>query len=566
MKDFIEIIEKCAIENALKYGKASIEAVSKKVFNQINVEKERKRELIEKIKEIVEKINSLSFEEIKKLASEKGIIIIEKSEEYEFPELPNVKGKVVTAFPPEPSKYPHLGHAKAAFINWYYANKYNGKFILRFEDTNPEKVKREFYDAFRDALKWLELNWQEEDILSLHIEEFYDATYRLIVKEKAYVCNCPKEKIREYRKIGKECEHRSQSIEKNLKLWEEMLEGKNYVVRAKIDMQHKNAAMRDPALLRVSLHKHPIVGEKYKVWPLYDFGTALMDYIEGITHRFRSKEFEIRTELQNWIREALGIKDHPTIFTIARFEIEGFLTSGRKIKELIDKKILDGWDDIRLITIAALRKRGFLSKAIRDFLYKTGIPKSEGKLSIEMLESINRQHLDSIANRYFFVENPVRLKVLNAKQKIAKIYYHPNFKERGYREILTKGEFFISRNDYENLKENEEIRLIDLYNIKILKKDKEEVIAEYVDEELREIPKIQWISLHDDFVKVSVIKANKLFINNSLNPKSIEIINGIGESYLKNLYIGERVQFIRFGFVKLEKISEKILYFTFIHK
>jgi glutamyl-tRNA synthetase len=430
MKDFIEIIEKCAIENALKYGKASVEAVAKKVFSQINVEKERKKELIEKIKEIVEKINSLSFEEIKRIASERGITIIEKSEEYEFPELPNVKGKVVTAFPPEPSKYPHLGHAKAAFINWFYANKYNGKFILRFEDTNPEKAKREFYDAFRDALKWLELNWQEEDILSLHLEEFYDATYRLIVKEKAYVCNCPKEKIREYRKIGKECEHRSQSIEKNLKLWEEMLNGKNYVVRAKIDMKHKNAAMRDPALLRVSLHKHPIVGEKYKVWPLYDFGTALMDYFEKITHRFRSKEFEMRTELQNWIREALGIKEHPKIFTIARFEIEGFLTSGRKIRELINNKILDGWDDIRLITIAALRKRGFLAKAIKDFLYRTGIPKSEGKLSIEMLESINRQHLDAIANRYFFVENPVRLKVINAKQKVAKIYYHPNFKDR----------------------------------------------------------------------------------------------------------------------------------------
>ena len=565
MKDFIEIIEKCAIENALKYGKASVEAVAKKVFSQINVEKERKKELIEKIKETVEKINSLSFEEIKRIASERGIIIIEKSEEYEFPELPDVKGKVITAFPPEPSKYPHLGHAKAAFINWFYANKYNGKFILRFEDTNPEKVKREFYDAFRDALKWLEINWQEEDILSLHIEEFYDATYKLIVKEKAYVCNCPKEKIREYRKRGMECEHRNQSIEKNLKLWEEMLNGKNYVVRAKIDMKHKNAAMRDPALLRVSLHKHPIVGEKYKVWPLYDFGTALMDYFEKITHRFRSKEFEMRTELQNWIREALGIKEHPKIFTIARFEIEGFLTSGRKIRELINNKILDGWDDIRLITIAALRKRGFLAKAIKDFLYRTGIPKSEGKLSIEMLESINRQHLDAIANRYFFVENPVRLKVINAKQKVAKIYYHPNFKDRGYREIITKGEFFISRSDYENLKENDEVRLIDLYNIRILKKD-EEILAEYVDEELREIPKIQWISLHDDFVKVNVIKANKLYINDSLNPKSLEIINGLGESYLKNLYIGERVQFVRFGFVKLEKVSENILSFIFIHK
>jgi glutamyl-tRNA synthetase len=564
MKELEKYIENAAIENALKYGKASVDAVAKKIFSQIKIE--NKKEIIEKIKEIVEKINSLSIEEIKRIANERGIIVIEKSKEYEFPELPNVKGKVITAFPPEPSKYPHLGHAKAAFINWYYANKYNGKFILRFEDTNPEKVKREFYDAFRDALKWLELNWQEEDILSLHIEEFYDAVYKLLVKEKAYVCNCSKEKIRENRKLGMECEHRNQSIEKNLKLWEEMLNGKNYVLRAKIDMKHKNAIMRDPALMRVCNHKHPIVGEKYKVWPLYDFGTAIMDYLEKVTHRFRSKEFEMRTELQNWIRESLGIKEHPTIFTIARFEIEGFLASGRKIKELVDNKILEGWDDIRLITIAALKKRGFLSKAIKDFLFRTGIPKSEGKISIEVLESINRQHLDAIANRYFFVENPVRLKVLDAKEKIAKIYYHPNFKDRGYREIVTKGEFFISRTDYENLKEGDEIRLIDLYNIQIIKKSKDEIVAKYIDEELREIPKIHWISLHDNFVKVNIIKPNKLFINNSINPRSLEIINGVGESYLKNLYIGERVQFVRFGFVKLEKVFEKTYTFVFIHK
>ncbi|MEM0480992.1 MAG: glutamate--tRNA ligase [Candidatus Aenigmatarchaeota archaeon] len=566
MEDINKIIEDAAIENALKYGKASFDAVAKKVFSQIKVE--NKKDVIEKIREVVEKINNLSKEEIEKIAAERNIIIVKKVKEYEFPELPNVKGKVVTAFPPEPSKYPHLGHAKAAFINWYYASKYNGKFILRFEDSNPEKAKREYYDAFRNALKWLELNWQEEDVLSLHLEEYYDAVYKLIIKNKAYVCTCEREKIKKYRKEGIECEHRNQSIEENLKLWERMLSKElNAIVRAKIDMNHKNAAMRDPALVRISFHKHPITGEKYHVWPLYDFGTALLDHWEGITHRFRSKEFEMRTELQNWIREALGIKEHPTIMEIARFEIKGFLTSGRKIRELIEKKVLEDWSDIRLITIDALKRRGFLPQAIKDFLYRTGISKAEGNLEFEMLESINRQHLDKLANRYFFVDNPIRLKVLNAKTKIAKIKYHPDFEDRGYREILTKGEFFISKNDFENLKVGDEVRLIDVYNIKILEKTENEIVAEYIGEELKkEIPKIHWISLHDDFVKVNVIKPNKLFLNGELNPKSLEIISGLGESHIKNLFLGERVQFVRFGFVKLEKIVENVFTFIFIHK
>ncbi|MEM5820086.1 MAG: glutamate--tRNA ligase [Candidatus Aenigmatarchaeota archaeon] len=565
-----KIVLKHLILNALKYGKANEKIVISKIIAENKELKDKINEIKEIINQKIDEINNLSKEKLEELAKEFEIIL-EKKEEKEF-ELPFAeKGKVITAFPPEPSKYLHIGHAKAAFLNYYYAKKYDGKFILRFEDSNPEKVKREYYNAIRDDLKWLGIKWDEEDVLSLHLEEYYEALRLLILRDKAYACFCSKDKIKEYRAKGIECEHRNFSIEKNLKIFEDMLSGKykeNEVhIRAKIDMKHKNYVMRDPSLVRISFKEHPIVGNKYFVWPLYDFGTAMLDYWEKITHRFRSKEFELRTELQNWIREALGINKHPIIIEIARFEIKDQLTSGRKIRELIQKGILSDYDDIRLVTIRALKKRGFLPNAILDFVKRTGISKSESKIEIEVLESINRQHLDKYANRYFFVDNPKRLKVINATTKFARIKFHPDFEDRGYREILTKGDFFISESDFKDLKEGDEVRLIDLYNIKIIQKNENEIIAEKIGEELiKDIKKIHWISLNDDFVKVKVIKAEKLIENGKINENSLREIFGYGESTIKRILIGERVQFVRFGFVKLESIKENLYEFIFIHK
>jgi len=569
--DIEKLVLKHLLLNALKYGRAKEDVVISKIIAEEKDLRNRINEIREIIKQRIDEINSLPKEKIEEMLKDLGIEKIEEKKQEEF-ELPNAeKGKVVTAFPPEPSKYLHIGHAKAAFLNYYYAKKYDGKFILRFEDSNPEKVKREYYNAIREDLKWLGINWDYEDVLSLHLEEYYEAIRTLIVKDKAYACFCPKEKIKEYRFKGIECEHRNQPIEKSLKIFEEMLGGKykegEVFIRAKIDMQHKNYAMRDPALVRISYKTHPVVGDKYHVWPLYDFGTALLDYWEGITHRFRSKEFEMRNEIQNWIREALGIKKHPIIVEIARFEIKNQLTSGRKIRELIQKGILTGFDDIRLVTLAALRKRGYLPQAIIDFVKRTGISKTEGKLEMEMLESISRQHLDKFANRYFFVDNPKLLKVINAPVKFAKIYFHPDFEDRGYREILTKGNFYISESDFNSLNVGDEVRLIDLYNIKIIDKKEDEIVAQKTSEELvKDMKKIHWVSLNDDFVKVKVIKAESLLVDGKINENSLKEIYGYGESTLKRILIGERLQFIRFGFVKFEGIENDIYKFTFIHK
>ncbi|MEM5830373.1 MAG: glutamate--tRNA ligase [Candidatus Aenigmatarchaeota archaeon] len=568
--DIEKLVLKHLVKNALKYGKAKAEVVISKIIAENKELKEKINEIKEIVFQKINEINNLPKEKLEELAKELEVTLEEKKEkEFELPEAE--KGKVITAFPPEPSKYLHIGHVKAAFLNYYYAKKYDGKFILRFEDSNPEKVKREYYNAIRDDLKWLGIEWDYEDVLSLHLEEYYEAIRILIAKDKAYACFCPKEKVKEYRAKGLECEHRNQPIERSLKIFEEMLSG-NYKegevsIRAKIDMNHKNYVMRDPALVRISYKTHPVVGNKYFVWPLYDFGTALLDYWEKITHRFRSKEFEMRTELQNWIREALGIKTHPKIIEIARFQIKNQLTSGRKIRELIQKGILKGFDDIRLVTVSALKKRGFLPQAILDFVKRTGISKTESQIEIEMLESINRQHLDKFANRYFFVDNPKYLKVINAPTKFAKIKFHPDYEDRGYREILTKGNFYISESDFNSLNVGDEVRLIDLYNIRIIEKTENEIIAEKIGEELvKDMKKIHWVSLNDDFVKVKVIKAEPLITNGKINEDSLKEIYGYGESTLRRIIIGERIQFIRFGFVKFEGIRDNVYEFIFIHK
>ena len=570
--DIEKEIYKIALMNAIKYEKVKVSSIVNKCVAIIPGFKEKIRKYLPCVKRVVKKVNSLSKEEIKKEIESLGIEIKEKEEKKDLPELPNAEiGKVVTTFPPEPSKFPHLGHAKAAFINWYYARKYKGKFILRFEDTNPEKCKLEYYDAFREGLKWLGLKWDEEDILSHHLKKFYEITEMLIKNGKAYVCLCPKEKINKLRKIGKECEHRNQAIEKNLELWEKMLNNEfdegEATVRLKIDMQHKNPVMRDPSIMRISKAVHPITGDKHIVWPLYDFGTALMDAWENITHRFRSKEFEMRTKLQDFIREACGFKTHPIIQEIARFEIKGFITSGRKIRELIKNGVVKGWDDPRLLTLKALKRRGFLPEAIKDFLLRTGVSKAEGKIDFETLATINRQYLDAKANRYFFVSNPFLLEVKDAPEKIAKINYHPDFPERGFREILTNGKFYISKEDADSLKKGDIIRLIDVYNIEIIEKRENKMIAKYHSDIIdKRMKKIQWVSLKDDFVKVKV-KIPFLLVdeNGNINEKSLTEKNGIGESWIKNIKIDERVQFVRFGFVKLENVNKEFE-FLFIHK
>ncbi|MBU5689673.1 MAG: glutamate--tRNA ligase [Candidatus Aenigmatarchaeota archaeon] len=538
-----EIAFKHALINAIEFnGKCSFQAVLSKVLGENQEFKKDMKTTVSLVKEIVEKVNKMSLSEQKKEFEKLGIKIEKKDEKKDLPELPEAQnGKVITAFPPEPSKYPHLGHAKAALINYMYAKKYNGKFFLRFEDTNPTLAKKEYYQAIINGLKWLGIEWDKIDYISDHIEEYYKYTEKLIKDGKAYVCLCQQDQIKKNRANGIECEHRSASTKENLNLWKDMFNFNQgeATVRLKIDMNHVNTTMRDPSIIRIIDKEHVRTGKKYKLWPTYDFGTAVMDGLQQVTHRVRSKEFEMRTELQHYIQDLLGFK-RTFITEIARFNLEGVPSSGRIIREMIAKNELLGWDDPRLTTLMALKRRGFLPEAIKEFLISTGISKAESTLTWDVLESFNRKHLDKIANRYFAVFDPVKIQ-LNVEKTVEEPL-HPEFPERGKRILKVSKEVYISRSDYEKFF-GKTVRLIGLFNVKL--SDRPEYAGNTIEQNM---PKIHWVP--GENVKISIVM-------NDGSTREMIAENGI-ESVKEN----EFVQFMRVGFARLDDKKRMLFYFT----
>jgi len=567
-----ETILKWALKNAVDHeGKAQLGAVIPKVIGEHPELKEKVKEIAKEAALAVKDVNKLSFDEqkakLQKIAPE--LLEVKKHEErHELPELPGAEpGKVVMLFPPEPSKYPTIGHAKASLLNYLCSQKYKGKFLIRFEDTNANKIKKEYYDAILHDLAWLGEKWDMVDYESDHVDKFYNYAEKLIKKDNAYMCNCDPETIHKLRGEGKVCRCRNKSTEENLKLWKQMLDNKfkegEYSLRAKIDMKHKNSTMRDPTILRMLIGTHPRVGDKYFVWPTYDFATAVMDDIEGTTHRIRSKEFEMRGELQKWIQQELGIKS-PFVIEFARFNLEGVPSSGRVIREHLASGNLIGWDDPRLPTLIALRKRGFLPEAIKNFVINTGITKSESTVSWSMIESENRKLLDPLTKRYFFVPNPIKITVKDAPELDVELKYHPE-KDMGSRPIKTHGVFMIPQDDADNMKKGETFRLKDLYNVKITKKTKSEVVGEYAGKELMEgTKKIQWTTEENTPVEVMIASIPFDEKGNYIKD-SLKTVKGVAEPSAVNIHTNEVIQFERFGFCRLDS-KEKVLKFIFTHK
>jgi glutamyl-tRNA synthetase len=547
-----KIILKYALLNAVQHdGKADIQAVLGKILSEKPELKNKIKDLISDIQKTVKDVNSLDKEKQENEMKNLGVTVEKKVEEKkELPDLPDAKlGKVITAFPPEPSKFVHLGHAKAALINYLYAKKYKGEFIVRFEDTNPLSVKKEYYDAFIDGLKWLGINWDKLDYTSDHIQKFYEVTEKLIKEIKAYVCVCQQDEIKKNRKLMIDCKCRDNSAEKNLELWKKMLtnskEGE-VSVRIKISMDHKNAVMRDPSIMRIIDHPHVRTGNKYRVWPMYDFATSLMDGWSGVTHRIRSKEFEMRRELQQFIQKIVGLKI-TYITEMARFNLEGVPSSGRQIREMIQNKELTGWDDPRLTTLIALRRRGFDPEGIKEFLISTGVTKTESMLTWDVLESFNRSVIDSKCNRYFAVFDPVEIRIVDAPDtKKVSVHLHPDFPKRGFRGIPVKlNKIFVSKDDFDKL-QGKEVRLIGLFNVKL---DKQ---ARFASKEVEmKMPKIQWVS--EENVPIKIVMPDG------------SLKKGIAEPEIKKLKIDDRIQLVRIGFTRINQTKPEIIFY-FTHK
>lgn len=545
-----EVILKHALKNAAEYGEAQAKAVVGKVIADMPEAKTDMKKTMQLIQRTVERVNKMKKEQIERELSR--FTFEEKKEEERRIALEDAeRGKVVTRFLPEPNGYLHLGHAKAAFLSYEAAREYGGRCILRFDDTNPETEKQEFVDSIKQDLEWLGLRFERELYSSDKMPEFYRFAKQLITQGDAYVCHCEKEKVNELRKLGKVCECRSAAVEDNLHAWERMLAGEygkgEVILRLKAEPDAANTVMRDPTLFRICTAKHYRQGDKYVVWPTYDFEVSIADSLDGVTHALRSKEYELRDELYYRIIEKLALRK-PIVYDFSRLAIKGFPLSKRFLKPLVDERKVSGWDDPRMPTLSGLRRRGILPEAIRNFVLSFGLSKVESEPEIDALLIENRKLLDPKAERYFFVSNPVELRVDGIQKGEVRLRKHPT-QNYGERVMEITGKFFISKSDADKLKKGDRFRLLDLCNVKLTEKGRA-LRGEFIGEEGMEERKIHWVP--EKHLKAQVLVPSKLFLNDHFNKESLKVEEGYCEEECGKLKKGSIIQFVRYGFCILD--------------
>ena len=397
---------------------------------------------------------------------------------------------VKTRFPPEPNGYLHIGHAKSILLNYGLAVKYGGKFNMRFDDTNPTKEKEEFVESIKKDIAWLGADWEDRLFFaSDYFPQMYEAAVRLIKKGKAYVCDLTADEIREYRgtltEPGKNSPYRERSVEENLRLFEEMKAGKyadgEKVLRAKIDMASPNINMRDPVIYRVAHMTHHRTGDEWCIYPMYDFAHPIEDAIEGITHSICTLEFEDHRPLYDWVVIECGYKktpeDSPKQIEFAKLYLTNVITGKRYIKKLVEEGIVDGWDDPRLVSLSALRRRGYTPESIKKFVDLVGVAKANSSVDYAMLEYCIRDDLRLKKSRIMAVLDPVKLVIDNYPEGQVEYLDAPNNMENpelGSRQVAFERELYIEREDfmeeppkkYYRLFPGNEVRLMNAYFVK----------------------------------------------------------------------------------------------------
>lgn len=393
---------------------------------------------------------------------------------------------ITTRFPPEPNGYLHIGHAKSILLNYGLAQKYNGTFNLRFDDTNPMKERMEYVDSIIADVKWLGADFEDRLFFaSNYFDQMYEAAVKLIKKGKAYVCDLSPEQIREYRgtltEPGKDSPYRNRSIEENLDLFERMKNGEfedgSKVLRAKIDMASANINMRDPIIYRVAKIEHHNTKDKWCIYPMYDFAHPIEDAIEGVSHSICTLEFEDHRPLYDWVVREVGYERPPRQIEFAKLYLTNVVTGKRYIKRLVDEGIVDGWDDPRLVTLSALRRRGFTPESIKNFMELVGVSKSQSSVDYAMLEYCIREDLKLKKSRVMAVLDPIKLVITNYEE--GKIEYldvknNQENEELGTRQVPFGRELYIEREDfmieppkkYFRLFPGNEVRLMNAYFVK----------------------------------------------------------------------------------------------------
>lgn len=500
--------------------------------------------------------------------------------------------EVVTRFPPEPNGYLHIGHAKSILLNYGLAKEYGGTFHFRFDDTNPTKEKTEYVQSIIDDIKWLGADYGDKIYFaSNYFDAMYEAAIKLIKKGKAYVCDLSADEIREYRgtlkEPGKNSPYRDRSVEENLKLFEGMKNGKypdgSKVLRAKIDMASPNINMRDPVIYRIARMTHHNTGDKWCIYPMYDFAHPIEDAEEGITHSICTLEFEDHRPLYDWVVRELEYKNPPRQIEFSKLYLTNVVTGKRYIKKLVEDGIVDGWDDPRLVSIAALRRRGFTRESIKMFMELVGVSKSQSSADYAMLEYCIREDLRLKANRMMAVLDPIKLIIDNYPEGQVEYFDIDNNQEdesAGKRQVAFSRELYIEREDfmeeppkkYFRLFPGNEVRLKGAYFVKCVdyKKDENGVVTEIhctYDPETRSGSgfegrkvkgTIHWVSaesavdaevrLYENIVDEEKGKLNEDGTLN-YNPNSLTVLKNCKlEAALGEAVKGDKFQFLRHGY------------------
>lgn len=509
-----------------------------------------------------------------------------------------VKSRVQTRFPPEPNGYLHIGHAKALCIDFSTAEKYNGICNLRFDDTNPSREDVEYIDAIKEDIKWLGFHWDNVFFASSYFDFVYDCAIKLIKDGKAYVDDLSADEIREYRgtltEPGRESPYRNRSVEENLDLFKRMTDGEfgngEKVLRAKIDMSSPNLNMRDPVIYRISHVSHHQTGDKWCVYPMYDFAHPLSDAKEGVTFSLCSLEFENHRPLYNWVVDQIGFDEPPRQIEFARLNINYCVTSKRKLLEMVNKGIVSGWDDPRMITLCGMRRRGYSAAAVRDFIDRVGVSKADSTVDYGLIEACVRDDLNAKAPRAMAVLRPLKVVIDNypeGQSEDFEVELHPEHPEFGTRKVTFSRELYVEQDDfmaepvkkYFRLFPGNEVRFKSAYFIKCNSYDTDEngnVICLHCtyDPESRggNSPDgrkvkgtIHWVNAND-CKQCEVRLYDRLFSAeepgkngdyfDDLNPDSLEVIeNCLIEGGFENAKPGDTFQFMRNGYFCVDKDS-----------
>jgi len=540
-------ILKHALQNATSYkGKANEGSVLGKILAEFPELKSQVKELVADIRIIVTDVNKLSLNEQEtKLEGFKDELKTKEHTKKELPELPDMQERVVMRFAPNPNGPLSIGHARPALLNWFYVKEYGGKFILRFDDTDP-KVKMPLKEAYKwilNDLKWLGIKPNKIVRQSARLKIYYSYAEELIKLDKAYVCTCQIETKRKLLKEKKSCLCRDLNADEQLKRWKKMFDGfkeGQAVLRIKTDLEHKNPAIRDwPAFRIVSKPKHPF--SKAHVWPLLNFASAIDDHELNVTCIIRGVDLEIAEYRQKYIYDYFGW-DYPKTLLNGKLLVAGIRSTSQASK-LIKAKKLNGWDDPRLGTLMALRRRGFQADAVVEFIKELGLNKAGIQVSMENLSACNKKLVEK-SNRYFFVWDPKAITIENAPKMFIKLQSHPDCKERSFRRFTTTQKFFVS----DKIEKGKIYRLIGLFNFK----DKRFISQDHKIE-LNAIL-IHWLPAD----KKQYLHAEIVMTDNSVR-------KGLVEKNISKVKIGDVVQFQRFGFCRLDS-KGKTYRFYFGHR